>query len=562
MKTLTRRDFLKAAVAGSAGIAASLALAACAKGAEDNTGASNANPSSASNAVNNGNTAPSGSEPITNISVSSEAEEAEYVDLKAGIKTNWDTPTCFRTNIAQDAYCAPLVYERLGWLDQKNTYIPWGCKGWSTNDNGFSYDFELYDYITDSEGNKITSEDLVWFIQTCMEKAMRPNFSKLESAEVTGPYTFKVKLKSNQVGVLGTLICNDGFLVSRAAVEASGDDFTTSCVSTSPYRLTSCVSGVGMVFEKREDYWQKDESLIPVDMLPRADKVTLSTYAEASQMGNALEAGEIDFALELAASTAILFQGDDRYSIQEYTKANGIQLFFSGADNRPVAEDENLRKAIATCINPDLIISSVYQGFAGYMYDTANEMAYGYLPKWKEEEYYPYDVEKAKEYLAASDYQGQSLVILVSGTFKAIGEILISCMDAIGIKAEILTGDLAWITANRLDGTLYDMFINQVNNETLPTQWSIRFDPNSYSTGDGTSRHDYVLAELLYKTWTEDGFTEENIDEVHKYIKDHMYAYGLVDHHMLNVWNNRVNMIECVSDVNGNVHIQACRYGK
>lgn len=135
-------------------------------------------------------------------------------------------------------------------------------------------------------------------------------------------------------------------------------------------------------------------------------------------------------------------------------------------------------------------------------------------------------------------------------------------MEAIGVKSELLTGDMAWVTANRLDGSIYDMFINQVGCASLAAQWSIRFDPAGYSTGDGTSRHDYELAELLYSTWVQEGYTEENIDAVHNYIKEEMYAYGLVDNHVLNVWNNRINMIECVSDVYGCVRAEACRYGK
>lgn len=475
MASLTRRDFLKVIGIGTAATTAAVALASCSK----NNGDTNSEDKTTDNTSDTdkntvGKTADDNSG--TDITVNEGAEEAEYVELTIGNNGNWDTPTCWRANTFNDSYCSKLLFETLGIQNQNNEYIPWACKGWTTDDNGWSYDFELYDYTTDQEGNKITSDDLVWFTLTSKEKALKPNFANIESAEATGEYTFRIKLTSNQVGVIENYLV-DSFIVSQKAVEASGDDFATSCCSTSAYTLASFTSGVEMIFEKRSDYWQTNEELIPADTMPRVDKINLIQYSEASQMGNALEAGEIDFALGLQASTAILFQGDPNYSIQEYTKANGIQVFFTGADNRPLASDKYLRQAIAYCIDTDMIINSVYQGFAGQMYDTANEKAYGYLMKWKDEEYYPYDVEKAKECLEKSNYKGESLVILCGSGFKNIAEILISCMEAIGVKSEILTGDGAWVTANRLDGSIYDMFINQVGCVSLAAQWSIRFDP-------------------------------------------------------------------------------------
>ncbi len=558
---LTRRDFLKTLGIGSVGTAAMLALAACG----GNGGSTGTNTGSTGSTGTTGTTGTVGKTADdnsgTNITVNEGGEEADYVELIVGVANMWDTPTTWRSNIANDSYCGRLIFESLGQQDADCNWVPWAAKGWTTNDKGFTYDFELYDYMKDQEGTPITADDIVWFVNTSIEKAQKPNWRNIESITATGEHSFQVKLTQNQVGVIENFVF-DTFPVSRAAVEASGDDFATTCVSTSAYKLVSFTSGVEMVFEKNPDYWQTDLSLLQNDVVPRVDKVTLKLFSEASQMGNALEAGDIQFAMGLGASVAILYEGNPDFSMQEYTMPNGIQLFFSGAENMPCGTDENLRKAIAYCINPDLIISSVYQGYAGYMYDTANEKAQGYLQKWKEEEYYPYDVEKAKECLAASNYEGQTLIILCGGGFKSTAEILISAMDAIGVKSEILTGDMAWVQANRLDGTIYDMFINQVGCVSLAAQWSIRFDPNGYATGDGTSRHDYELGELLYKTWTQDGYTEENIDAVHTYIKEHMYAYGMVDNHVLNVWNNNVNMIECVNDYSGCVRVQACRFGK
>lgn len=83
---------------------------------------------------------------------------------------------------------------------------------------------------------------------------------------------------------------------------------------------------------------------------------------------------------------------------------------------------------------------------------------------------------------------------------------------------------------------------------------------NAYKTGDGTSRHDEVLAELLYSTWTKEGFTEENIDKVHNYLKDNMYAYGMVQPSNVDIWRSDLGMTESVRVSQGSHNFAACSY--
>ena len=498
---------------------------------------------------------------ITEAAAGTEGASAEYVDIKVGVTLNWDTLTPFRSNIANDAYCSKVIYEALASIEADGEYHPWIAKSWSTNDGGYTYDFEIYDYITDSQGNKITADDLVWMIEESVKANLKPNFANVESVEKTGDYSFSVKLKSNQVGVLESLL-TDVFAVSKSAYEASADGFATSCVTTSAYVLSEYISGVSMTFEKRSDYWQTDASLIPASCVANVDKMTLMQISEASQMGIALESGDIDIALELGANTAIQFEGNDDFVMETFSKPNGHQMFFSGAPTSVVAEDQNLRQAICYAIDVNGILASVYAGYGTVMHDTCSETAYGYLTKWNDESYYDYDPEKAKELLAESNYNGETLTILCSSSFQNWGEMVMNYLLAVGINAKLDSGDIAYVTSIRLDGTKYDMFLNQVGCATLPSQWSIRFDPAAYKTGDGTSRHDYELAEMLYKTWTADGFTEENIDAVHNYIKEHAYAYGMVCPSVINVWRSDVNLQNYVAGSYNKISVQACTFSK
>ena len=131
---------------------------------------------------------------------------------------------------------------------------------------------------------------------------------------------------------------------------------------------------------------------------------------------------------------------------------------------------------------------------------------------------------------------------------------------AVGINVELNVVDPALYTATRLDGTQYDMVINTIGGTYLSDAWAIRYDPAAYSTGDATSRHDEVLAELLYKTWTPEGWTEENIDEVHYYLKDNAISYGMVNPQNMAVWRNDIGLETEVKEIAGYIAPAASTY--
>ena len=85
---------------------------------------------------------------------------------------------------------------------------------------------------------------------------------------------------------------------------------------------------------------------------------------------------------------------------------------------------------------------------------------------------------------------------------------------------------------------------------------------NAYATGDACARHDEVLADMLYSTWTEDGFTEENIDAVHNYIKDNMYGFGMVQPSNIDIWRSDIGLTETVRTSKGSINWAASVYSE
>ena len=142
-----------------------------------------------------------------------------------------------------------------------------------------------------------------------------------------------------------------------------------------------------------------------------------------------------------------------------------------------------------------------------------------------------------------------------------LAQLLQNYLVAMDIKCEVNSVDMALYTSIRLDGTQYDMLINTVGEYSLADNWSIRFDPAAYATGDATSRHDYDLADLIYKAWTLEGFTEENINEVHEYLKENAIAYGLVNPQLFTVWSKASGLSKAVTGARRNYIVpSACQF--
>ncbi len=480
--------------------------------------------------------------------------------LDVGTNIIWDTLTPFRSQTGNNAPYGYLVYETLAKLSEDGEYIPLVAKSWSAEDDGVTFNIEIYDYVKDSAGNAITASDIVWMIEASKEAALKPSFAKVESAEVTGDYTLQVKMKKDMVGAFEQILTST-FVVSQAAYENSKDQFATEVVSTSPYKMTEFISGSVYSFEKRDDYWQKEELIQEVNKA-NVDKISFHVIKEASQAGIALETGDIDAFMMLDPNTAIQFKDKPEFMMEANSYINGYQLYFSGAPERNIAEDKNLRQAICYAIDVEGLITGVFAGYGKPMSDPIADTSVGYLQKWHDEEYYGYDLEKAKELLAQSNYNGEELILLAGSgsTTQRICQMIQGYLLQAGINVKLNLVDSALYTATRLDGTQYDMTINTVGGDTLPDHWSIRYDMNAYKTGDATSRHDEELAELLYKTWTREGFVEENIDKVHQYLKENMYAYGMVQPENIDVWRTDIGMEKSIHTNKGSIDFSSSVY--
>ena len=528
MKTFSRRDFLKVTGVGSASVAAALALTACSSN-NTNESSGTSNESSTTNSGSEGESSTSGNtttiEDVQEAAQETVDEESDILDeLNIGGGGFYTSLTPVRTGGYQWNIFVRWLFDRVIYRTGDRRYIGQGAKNWSVADDGITYTVELYDNITDSEGNPVTAEDVVWMIEESIAAKLKACYAKIDTVTVTGDYTFEVVMTTNMAENFEICMAST-YLVARSAFEASADQFATSSVTTSAYKVTEFIASNSCTMELRDDYWMPEEELAP-ELRNHVKKMVYKSISEVSQQQIALETGVVDTFASINATIVHAFEDNSDYNLLVAPGAVGAILYCSGHESRAIASDVWLRRAIFAAIDSEGCIQAAADGRGEIMHDFVPRVSTGYVPAWDDEDYFPYDPDAAKEYLGKSNYDGTPLQLLAGTAQQKLAQVIQGYCLAVGINIELNVEDNATRSTHATDGSTFDLSIDNQGNGLINV-WSNRFDNTAYANGDAMSRHDDELQALLEFTWQVENFTDENKTKVHQYIIDQAYAYGI-----------------------------------
>ena len=195
-----------------------------------------------------------------------------------------------------------------------------------------------------------------------------------------------------------------------------------------------------MVFEAFSDYFKGE---------PAIKNMTWKIIPEGSSRTIALEAGEIDFIVEVEAMDYDRLKEADGIALYEYdaTEHNWLML----NNEKPGLDNENVRKAMDCAIDKESIITVALNGMGTAVYSQAPNN----LPGASEENVNSYDAEKAKEYMDASGVDPASIemsIITSNDTKKRAAEVIQANLKEIGIEANIESMDLATYLSTVAEG--------------------------------------------------------------------------------------------------------------
>ncbi len=498
------------------------------------------------------------------------AEDAKEEIIKA--HTNADGKTVI--NVATASKCASFepyksikntniygkpiyegLYSRLG---VGGEYVPIMAESTEKIDDT-TYRVKIKDYIYDSEGNHITASDVKFSYWDIAKQTYNNGyFRQLNKVEVVDDYTVDFYMDTPSEALFIKMSYN--YVWSEKAMTESGDNMAAWPVGTGPYVVSEWVSGNHVTFEKRDDYWEKDPAKIAKCSQANVDIMNYNIIKDEAQMVIALQTGEADICEGLSAKNITFFQEDDNFNIFSELNNKTLLISFNCNTEYSPCGDENLRKAIMYATDRNALSVGVYDGQGAEAKGPTCPTAADFNPKWLENEYYAYNVEKAQECLKASGYDGEALVIMVEAEDElSMGaQVLQNCLLAVGIKTELLVAETALYNTYRYDPAQFDI--------QLMTSGCSDYGINSWVQNCDTSAvgnsnmgvEDQECYAVLMNAVDKAPRDQASIDEFYNYITDKCMYVGLYNGLKSIVCNDAIT--ECVTCYAQYVNPAACSY--
>ncbi len=334
------------------------------------------------------------------------------------------------------------ITEGLLYMDENNALQCQLLSDWEAVDD-VTYVYHVRDDVNFSDGNPMTMEDVLYSINRHIgsDSFVGWMYGNVASIEQTGDWEFTVHLSSPDALWQYTFGTTAGHIVEKAYCEEHKDDFGTATggiIGTGPYVLDHWTNGSEIVLTANENYW---DGGFHFDF----NKLVFSVIVEDTTRLTALHTGQIDFILDVPV--AMLDQIEDDNTKLIMVPSFGIDWLAFNTEKAPF-DDVKVRQAIAYALDANQVVDSII-GKAG---DYCTGLSFGPSlysnPGSPEEwaafadtlEYYPINMDKAKECLAESSVpNGFDCTLLVSEllSFNNIATYIQAQLAQLGINVSI-----------------------------------------------------------------------------------------------------------------------------
>lgn len=397
------------------------------------------------------------------------------------------------------------------------------------------YDVELFDYIKDSKGNEITAEDVIYSFEYAASTGAYPCLgSYLDTITAIDDYNVEITLKTPTIGAIEQLLDQVPIVDSDWHSNASAEERSQNPATTGTYEVESVVSGSNFVLVAKDDFWQTDEKYISKIDHQTSKRLTYTAITEMAMVSVALENGEVDMA-EIDGTIANNFVDSngnalDGYNFFTYQVPRFNVLEYNCSEDSPF-NDIYLRQACSYALDSNMIMEAagVALGMGTVCHDYGNATGGGYNTEWDTEDYYDYNLEKAKELMAKSKYaDGVDVHLLFAiSTAPNVAIVIQAQLAEIGVNVIIDSVEQALYDTMILDSTQWDLATRLPSiSDYLTSGWASRFDENVFpESRTGNFVDDDKLQKLLKDAM--DTQSPEAIEAFHDYLKEQCYAIGL-----------------------------------
>jgi peptide/nickel transport system substrate-binding protein len=377
----------------------------------------------------------------------------------------------YKSNLYVDRLVQYNVYDSLVTIDEQLAFKPSLAESWDTSDPK-TVVFKLRKGVKFHDGTEFNAEAVRFNIQRILDDKASPRNSELStiaSVEVVDTSTVKFNLKEPFAPLLALLVDRAGMMVSPAAAQKGGADFTRNPIGggTGAFKFVEWKKDERIVLERNADYWRKDKD---GQALPYLDKVTFRPIPnEETRLAN-LTTGEIDVSDGAPAKDVEALKKDTNLTYRQLPafSRGGITI----NSNAEPFNNKALRQAVAYAINRQEIVTTV-------LYDVSVVATGALAPPHLgfDKSFKVYDpasnLAKAKEKLTeggkASGFSFKLGIPSGSPTNQLYGELVKDQLGKAGIQVELVQTEFTKLVSDTQAGNFQASLIG----------WSGRIDPDA-----------------------------------------------------------------------------------
>ena len=369
------------------------------------------------------------------------------------------------------------IYDGLVIYDENLNVHPDLAESWTVSSDGTVWTFKLRKGVQFQDGTPFNAAAVKYHFDRILDpkeaSGMRSFYSSIEDITTPDDYTVNFRTKAPFGPFLNYMAHGSAGIVSRAAVEKWGQDYSVHPVGTGPYKFEDFIAGERVVLARNDTFWGGR---------PCFDQLIFRVIPDDGARAAALQTGELDSMAPVSVNdVARLRQQKDLVIAPKPV----ITMMYIGFNlSKEPFQDLRVRQALSMAIDRKGIVDKILDGFATVADSPMAKGTFGYSPSPT----YPYDPAKAKALLAAAGWTpGPGGILQKNGTplkfvlwtpqdlylkDVAVAQAAQAEMRAVGADVDLKVVEAAnWFTTLRVPAAQapYDMFM-----------WSL-----TPTTGDG-----------------------------------------------------------------------------
>ena len=371
------------------------------------------------------------------------------------VKSNGDPQSWCPSVTADDNAYNPCqnMFHRLTKMDAGKKAIPDAAESWDVSEDALTITFHLRQDLKWSDGEPLTSADVVYTFDTIKNNAayyLSSNLQNVESFEAPDDYTVVFNMVQPDMSIVSNIGWYAGFILPEHIYNIEGVDWLDNDaakllgtpVTSGPYKLGEYVQGQSITLVANEEYYH----------VPAIKNLIYSIISDDTTAVQAVQNAEIDVLETVPTEFVDQLLADPSLNMVTNEYPSPVRIIFNCARSEKHLDDPAVRRAICMCIDRESISQKACSGimppethFYPSLYsDYSNDV--DVAPE--------YDPEGAKAVLEEAGYTpdadgnyitGLTLDAFDTGVYGDCARLIVAEMAAIGLPCELIMSESnAW----------------------------------------------------------------------------------------------------------------------